>query len=292
MSIFLIDLLKNRKDTVMGLRINTNLPSIKAQNSLTENTRVQQQSLQRLSSGNRIASAGDDAAGLAIGDNLKAQITGLNQARRNANDGISMVQVAEGSMNEISNVLIRLRELGVQAASDTLGADERGFIDQEAQQLKEEVERIAQSTEFNGSKLLNGETSDELVFHVGANSGEENIIKFDASAANVTLSELGADSISLGERDDAVESLGSVDEAIQRLNSNRSSLGALQNRLQSTSRNLGTAVENFTEARSRVIDTDVAQESSELVKRNILTSANISVLSQANSTPQAALRLL
>lgn len=276
----------------MGLRINTNIPSLNAQHTLEENTRLQADSLQRLSSGKRIINSGDDAAGLAIGDNLTAQIQGIKQARRNANDGISMVQVAEGSMNEISNVLIRLRELGVQAASDTLGQQERAFIDKEAQQLKEEVERIAQSTEFNGAKILNGETADELFFHVGPGGSEDNIIKFNAGETNVTSNELGIDGIELNERDSASDSLSTIDTAIAQLNDNRAALGALQNRLQSTSRNLGVTLENYSAARSRVMDTEVASESSELVKGNILRSANISVLSQANSAPSAALKLL
>lgn len=276
----------------MGLRINTNIPSLNAQHTLNENSRLQSDSLQRLSSGKRIVNSGDDAAGLAIGDNLTAQIQGLKQARRNANDGISMIQVAEGSMNEISNVLIRLRELGVQAASDTLGEQERALVDNEAQQLKEEIERIAQVTEFNGVRVLNGEAADQLNFHVGTGGSEENIIQFNAADTNVTAAELGVDGIEMTERDSAADSLEVVDRAINQLNSNRATLGGLQNRLQSTARNLSSTLESFSAARSRVVDTDIANEASELVKGNILRSANISVLGQANSSPSAALKLL
>lgn len=275
----------------MGLRIATNVPSLAVQRNIEKSATETAQSFSRLSSGSRINRASDDAAGLSISNNLEAQVRGMKQAQRNANDGISLVQTAEGGMNEVSNILIRLRELGVQAASDTVGDKERGFINKEYDSLKQEVDRIAGSTNFNGTQLLSGAGKD-LTFHVGAFAGEENKIHYDTTQTNVKTDALGIGGLNVLTKEAAGEGLGQIDMAINKLNENRSSLGALQNRLHSTSNSLGVSVENMSEAKSRIADTDIAAETSVLMKNSILQNAGIAVLSQANSQPQAAMKLL
>ncbi|MGZ3693249.1 MAG: flagellin N-terminal helical domain-containing protein [Bdellovibrionota bacterium] len=275
----------------MGLRIATNVPSLTAQRNLQESSSQQNRSLARLSSGQRIVNAGDDAAGMAIGQNLLAETRGLKQAQRNANDGISFVQTAEGSLNEVSNILIRLRELGVQAASDTLGDEERGYLNKEFSTLKSEVDRIANVSNFNGRKLLDG-SGGSLSFQVGSKSGENNRIDFHSNEADARASSLGISGAGVASKGDALDSLESVDSAINKINSYRSSMGALQNRLHSASNNLGSQVENLSEARSRITDTDIAEEASTLAKNNILQAAGVAVLAQANSNTSNALKLL
>ena len=275
----------------MVLRINTNVPSLQTQRNLSNAAEEASKSYSRLSSGQRISKSSDDAAGLSISTNLEAQVRGLKQAQRNANDGISLVQTAEGGINEVSNILIRFRELSVQAASDTIGDTERGFINKEIQTLKSEMDRIAMSTNFNGTQLLNGEGR-ELSFQVGTNSGAENQIMFDPRKSDVRSSALGISGIDVSSKDGARDSLGRIDEALKKVNENRSDLGAMQNRLHSTGQSLGIATENLSEARSRIADTDVAAETSALVKNSILQNAGVSVLTQANAIPNAALKLL
>lgn len=276
----------------MGLRINTNIQALAAQRSLSVNRQSQEQSLERLSSGNRINRAGDDAAGLAISERIRASVRSLAQAGRNASDGISLVQVAEGGTNEISNILVRMRELSIQGSSDTIGNLERGFIDKEVQALKSEVTRIAQNTEFNGTKLLNG-SADKLDIQVGLNNNpNEDRLIFDAQKQNVTAEALGISNVSTLTKEGSQQNLKMVDDALNSLNSNRAELGATQNRLQSTVNSISIYKENLEAARSRIRDTDMAQETSELTKQNILTQAGISVLAQANQNPQMALKLL
>ncbi len=276
----------------MGMRIATNVPAINAMKNLGGTHRLMSQAMERLASGSRINKAADDAAGLAISENLRALIRGYRQANRNANDGISLVQVAEGSLNEISNMLIRLRELGVQAASDTIGDTERKFLDVEYQQLKSEIQRIAESTAFNGYDLLNG-TGGIIDIQVGVrNDPFMDRISFNAGAANATLESLGMIAELVGTKEGAQMSLSRVDEALTMVNAIRANFGALQNRLQSTSQNLMIVDENFSAANSRVRDADVAAESSEMVRNNILLQAGISVLGQANSIQNMALKLL
>lgn len=276
----------------MGLRINTNIQAMAAQRSLDINHRAQEQSLERLSSGNRINRSGDDAAGLAITDRMRASIRSLAQAGRNANDGISMIQVAEGGTNEISNILVRMRELSIQAASDTISDKERGFIDKEVHQLRQEIQRIATVTEFNGTKLLNG-TAPQLEIQVGlGNNPNEDRLIMDAQKQNVTTEALSLTNVNTLSKVDAQGNLKLLDDAITTVNENRSNLGALQNRLQSSINNIGTYKENLEAARSRIKDTDVATETSELTRSNILSQAGISVLAQANQNPQMALKLL
>jgi len=276
----------------MGLRIATNIQALAAQRHLSNNSALQGQALEKLSSGSRINKAGDDAAGLAISEKLKANIRSMKQATRNANDGISLVQTAEGAMNEVGNILIRLRELSIQAASDTIGNTERGFVDKEIQGLKSEIDRISNSTEFNGTKLLNG-TGEPLDIQVGLNNDAElDRFVFDSPNRATTLSALGLEEISTTSKEASQANLQKLDDAIVKLSENRSGLGALQNRLMSTINNMNIYRENLEGANSRIRDTDMAAETSELVKQNILTQANLSVLGQANQNPQAALKLL
>ncbi len=276
----------------MGLRINTNVTSLAAQRTLGVNNAEQASTLGKLSSGTRIVKAADDAAGLAISEKLRAQIRGVNQAERNANDGISMIQTAEGGLNEGSNILIRLRELAVQSSSDTVGEAERKFTDLEYQNLKQELERISQVTEFNGKKLLNGQ-GDKYDFQVGINNDDfQDRIKYDAAKSNASLDGLGIGELSVQTKESSQASLAKVDMAIQTVSGQRAELGAVQNRLTSTINNLQTSSENLSAANSRIRDTDFAAESAKNTKMSILTSAGTSVLSQANAQGQAALKLL
>lgn len=276
----------------MGLRIATNVASLNAQKNLTTTNRLMQTSMERLSSGNRINKAADDAAGLAISESLKAIIRGYRQANRNANDGISLVQVAEGSLNEVSNMLIRLRELGVQAASDTVGDTERRFIDVEYQQLKSEIQRITEATNFNGYDLLNG-TGGVMDIQVGVhNNPFQDRISFNAGAANATLEALGIVAETVATKDGAQLSLSRLDDALTSVNAIRANFGALQNRLVSTSQNLLVSDENLSAANSRIRDADIAAETAEMTRNNILLQAGVSVLGQANNAQQLALKLL
>lgn len=276
----------------MGLRINTNVQSMRAQSSLSQIEQKKTDVLAKLSSGQRINKAGDDAAGLAISEKLKANIRGSHQANRNAGDGISMVQVAEGGLNEVSNILVRLRELSVQSASDTVGDQERGFADLEFQQLTQEVERIAQSTQFNGIELLSGKGG-TLEFQVGiGNNADVDRLSFKPQESSARASDLGIEGLSVKTKGGAQTNLDKIDTAINSINGNRASLGALQNRLQSTIANLDTRIENLSAANSRIRDADIAQETSEMMRTNILSSASTAVLAQANQSGQAALRLI
>jgi flagellin len=223
---------------------------------------------------------------------LKAQIRGLGQASRNSNDGISLVQVAEGGLNEVSNMMIRLRELAVQASSDTIGDTERKFIDVEYQQLKSEIQRISEVTRFNGRDLLNG-TGGLIDIQVGVqNDPFKDRISFNASAANSSLMALGLATESLATKQQAQLSLNVVDNAMVSVNAIRANFGAMQNRLQSTIANLSVFNENLSAANSRIRDTDVAAETAELTRNNILMQAGVSVLQQANQTQNIALKLL
>lgn len=276
----------------MGIRINTNTASLSAQRALGNTKRRLDANLRKLSAGERITRASDDAAGLAISEKLKAQIRGLRQARRNAEDGISLIQVAEGGMSEVSNILIRLRELAVQASSDTIGNTERQFTDLEFQSLKEELERIALSTEFNGRNLLDG-TGGIFEIQVGVhNDAFQDRISVDSTEIDTSLASLGLSAESVGTKEGARTSLTVLDDALVSLSGMRAKMGALQNRLNSVVNTLAISDENFSAANSRVRDVDVAEETASLTKNNILTQAGVSVLSQANQTPQAALKLI
>lgn len=276
----------------MGLRINTNTAALNAQRNLYGTKLALDKSLEKLSSGQRINRAGDDAAGLAISESLKGQIKGLKQAWRNAQDGVSMIQVAEGGLQEVSNILIRLRELGVQAASDTVGPIERQLLNVEYQQLLDEIDRIADSTEFNGTPLLSG-TGAILDFQVGTRN-DPNIdrLSFDASKADANSAALGVNLSTVADKASAQNSLASIDEAIVAVSAMRADFGAMQNRLQSTINNLSISLENMQAANSRIRDVDIAEETAEMTKQNILMNAGTSVLAQANQTAKSALSLL
>ena len=276
----------------MGLRVNTNVASLNAQRNLGSTRLNMTKALEKLSSGQRINRAGDDAAGLAISENLKAQIKGLSQAERNAEDGISLVQIAEGALGEVSNILIRLRELAVQAASDTIGSTERKFLNVEFEQLTSEIDRIANSTEFNRVPLLNG-TGAVFDIQIGTrNDPISDRLTFDASSADVNVAALGLNLASVSDKISAQNSLTSIDQAIISVSGIRADFGALQNRLQSTINNVQVSIENLSAANSRVRDTDIAAETAELTKQNILMQAGTSVLSQANSSTNSALTLI
>lgn len=276
----------------MGLRINTNVASLNAQRNLMGTKWGLDKSLEKLSSGYRINRAGDDAAGLAISENLRAQIRGLKQASRNAQDGVSLVQVAEGGLNEISSIMIRLRELAVQAASDTIGPVERQFLNVEYDQLISEVDRIADGTEFNGTQLLSG-TGSILDFQVGTRN-DPNIdrLSFDASKADANSAALGVNLTSVADKASAQNSLAAIDAAIVSVSAMRADFGAIQNRLQSTIGNLAVSVENLSAANSRIRDVDIAEETAEMTKNKVLLEAGTSVLAQANQSTNTALQLL
>ena len=276
----------------MGFRISTNTASINAQRNLTNSQSQIDNSLAKLSSGSRINKSADDAAGLAISENLKAQIRSTRQANRNANDGISLVQTAEGGLNEIGNVIVRLRELGIQAASDTVGETERGFINKEVNQLKNEMQRIAQVTTWGKTKLLDGSTPN-YDFQVGIQNNEfEDRISFKANENTATLDALNLAGLDYSSKEGAQTALESLDMAQENVNGMRSNLGALQNRLTSTVTNLGVAEENMSAANSRIRDTDVANASAEMTRNNILLQAGTAALAQANQKDNLALKLI
>jgi flagellin len=276
----------------MGFRINTNVSSLAAQRSLSVAGREGESTLQKLSSGSRITKAADDAAGLAISEKMKANIRSLKQADRNANDGISMVQTAEGGLNEISSILTRMRELAVQTSSDTVGDPEREMTNMEYQNLKLELERISQVTEFNGKKLLNGD-GDSYDFQVGANNDSfQDRISYDAKQVNSKLDNLGLSELDVSSKDGSQQSLSTVDAAIEKVSGFRAFLGAIQNRLVSTSNNLQVNVENLSAANSRIRDVDYAEATATKAKNDILSAAGTSVLAQANMSSQNALKLI
>jgi len=293
----------------MGLRIKTNIASLQAQRNLGLTTGAQNESMQKLSSGYRINKSADDAAGLAISETLRGKVRSLQQAQRNANDGISFMQVAEGSMNEISNILIRMRELSTQAASDTIGNVERAYTNREYTQLVDEIDRITATTEFNGMKLLQGPDANNgieaLTIHVGAGDGSvPNTDTIEFPIDNIQLSatehlglgnqeEIGP-SIPGGDfaRETAAEKLTVIDTALQTVASTRATLGAKQSRLSSTVNNLGIQIENLGAANSRIRDVDYAAETANFTQQRIMANAGVSVLSQANNLPEVVMQLL
>jgi len=268
--------------------INTNVKSIMAQNALATNNRSLTKSMEQLSTGKRINSAADDAAGLAITSRMQAQIRGLNQAVRNANDAVSMMQTAEGATKEITNMLERMRELAVQAANDTYGADDRTAIDKEVDQLAEEITRIGTNTEWNGKKVL--ETAGTYTFQVGSGSTS-------TSAVDVTMVTMSASALTVGSLDVssftlAQESIGKLDTAIKAVDEFRATLGAKINRMTSAADNLSNISMNTAASRSRIEDTDYAQATTELARTQIIQQAATAMLAQANQQPQAVLSLL
>ena len=275
----------------MGLRVTTNMPGINAQRNLINSQRAIQTSSAQLAGGSRITKSADDAAGLAISENMKSQIRSSVQARRNANDGISLVQTAEGGLNETSNIITRMRELAIQAASDTVGLVERDMIDKEVQQLKAEVQRISNTTTWNTTKLLDGSTP-VFDFQVGLYSTENDMISFDSAQNVSTLDGLGLTDISYLEKESSKDALVMLDTAQTAINGMRANLGALQNRLVSTTDTLAVSEENLAAANSRIRDTDVAASSTEMARNNVMLQAGTATLAQANQNGQLALKLI
>jgi flagellin len=294
----------------MGLRIRTNVASIAAQRHLNQTTESSKESMAKLSSGYRINKSADDAAGLAISENWRAGIRSLNQAKRNASDAVSFIEVTEGSMNEVSSILIRLRELAIQTSSDTIGDVERSFANREYIQLVDEIDRISNVSEFNGYKMLGGaEKNDgveEITFHIGKGDGLIpntdtillNMEDFKLNAEEVLglgkQSEIGALEVSDQpfRREDAAMKIAVIDTAINRVANNRATLGSKQSRLNSTITNLAISIENAQSSNSRIRDVDYADEMANFTQQKILSQAGVSVLSQANTMPEVVLSLL
>lgn len=272
----------------MGLRVNTNVASMNAQRNLFNASSNLGGNYSRLSSGLRIATAADDAAGLGISERMRSDIRSFTVASRNAQDGVSLVQTAEGALNEVSDVLGRMRELSMQSANGTLNANDRTTLDAEFQQLVEEVDRISATTQFNGVSLLDG-TNTSISIQVGIDGGTNDVIS--VTGADATSTTLGVNG-NISTSGAATTMLSSIDTAIDRVNSSRGTLGAQQNRLDSTLRSLANVRENTSAAESRIRDVDVAMETADLTRNSILQQAATSVLAQANSQPQLALSLL
>lgn len=273
----------------MGLFVNTNVSSLNAQRQLFNSGTNLNTSFERLSSGFRINSAADDAAGLQISDRLTSQVQGLNQAVRNANDAISLSQTAEGALQEVTQSLQRIRQLAVQSQNGINSSADRTALQSEVSALKQEISRISQNTQFAGNNILNGSFS--ATFLVGANAGQSISVNLSRSGG-FGASGLGLAATSVSSAENASAALTAIDTAISTIGSTRADLGALQNRFQSTIRNLSNVSENLAGARSRIRDTDFATETAELTRNQIVQQASISVLSQANQRPQSALSLL
>ncbi|MCM3400511.1 flagellin [Oceanobacillus profundus] len=266
--------------------INHNISALNAHRQLGANQGATQNSLEKLSSGLRINKAGDDAAGLAISEKMRGQIRGLEMASKNAQDGISLIQTAEGALNETHSILQRMRELAVQSSNDTNTDSDRKELQKELEALTEEITRISENTEFNTQNLLGGEL--EVTFHIGANEGQSIQLKID----DMSASALSIEGLSIESQEDADKAITTIQEAIDTVSGQRSALGAVQNRLEHTINNLGTSAENLTAAESRIRDVDMAKEMMEFTKNNILSQAAQSMLAQANQQPQGVLQLL
>ena len=275
----------------MGLRINTNIASQEVQKNLRANSAQQEAEFAKLSSGKRITKSADDAAGLAIAKSLEANTRGMRVASRNANDAISMVQVAEGGLNETGNILTRLRELSIQAGSDTVGEKERSYLSMEYEQLVAEADRISKTTSFNGRPLLKGEGS-LMQFQVGSQGGEDNRIEFDAGMTNATSENLGISGTNVRDKDSAIDNLSAIDAAIEKVSGFRANFGAIQSRLQTSINNLDVQIVNEEGARSRIEDVDVADATAKIASAQIKGAAGIATLAQANELGQGALRLI
>ncbi|SHK39174.1 flagellin [Anaerobranca californiensis DSM 14826] len=268
------------------MRINNNIMAMNAHRSLAMNNAAGARSMEKLSSGLRINRAGDDAAGLSISEKMRAQIRGLRQASRNAQDGISLIQTAEGALNESHAILQRMRELAVQAANDTNVEADREALQEELDQLIKELDRIAENTEFNTQKLLNGNFEGKI--HIGANEGQS----LEISIGNMTAIGLEVNDLEIKNQESADKAISTIDDAIETLSKERSQLGAWQNRLEHTIKNLDNAAENLQAAESRIRDVDMAHEMMNFTKQNILQQAATAMLAQANMAPQSVLQLL
>lgn len=275
----------------MGLRINTNVASLEVQRNLRASNSEQEAEFSKLSSGKRITKAADDAAGLAIAKKLESETKSLRMAARNANDGISMVQVAEGGLNETSNILTRLRELSIQAASDTIGDADRGYLSLEYEQLVQEADRISRTTSYNGRSLLTGEGG-PIQLQVGSSAGADNVIELDSAHLDASAEALGLSGTTVRDKQEATSNLERIDAAISRVSGYRATYGSLQSRLQSTVNNLDVSVVNQEAARSRIEDVDVAASTAKLASAQIKNAAGVATLSQANGLGQMAMRLI
>jgi flagellin len=277
----------------MGLRIRTNIASIAVQKNLRQSDQVASESYEKLASGKSITKSADDAAGLGIAKKMEAEVRGYRMAQRNAGNAISLVQVAEGGLNESGNILTRMRELSIQAASDTVGETERGYLNLEYDHLLQEADRISKTTTFSGTELLTGQNeTGNMDFHVGAYAGENNMISFDSSQTDATMEGLGMAGTNILDKSNAQDNLQRIDDAITKISGFRANFGSVQSRLQTTVQNLDTAVHNTEAARSRIEDVDIAAETAKLASTNIMKNAGIMTLSQANDLPQAAARLI
>ncbi|WP_062050203.1 flagellin [Bacillus sp. JCM 19034] len=269
--------------------INNNIPALNTHRQMGINQNHMRSSMEKLSSGLRINRAGDDAAGLAISEKMRAQIRGLDQASRNAQDGISMIQTGEGALDETHSILQRMRELAVQAANDTNVEVDREELQKEVAQLIDEIDRIANNTEFNTQTLFNGELAESgVVFHIGANSEQNITVEF----AEMTSEALGVNGLEIATQEGADQAITTINEAIEKVSAERSKLGAVQNRLEHTIANLDNASENLQAAESRIRDVDMAREMMEMTRANILSQASQAMLAQANTQPQSVLQLL
>lgn len=278
---------------MMSISLRTNVSSLNAQRTLGKTQTALKENMSKLSSGFRVRSAADDAAGLAISEKMKAQIRSLHQAERNANDGISLIQTADGALNELHGIMDRMRELGVQSANGTYTNADRKFLNDEFGALKSEIDRIVKVTEFNGHKLADGTTS-SLTFQIGMNSSAND--KISVSLASMGTSNLGGatkvSALSVSTVTKALNSISMIDDAIGDISTQRSKLGAVQNRLQVAASNLASYRENLSSANSQIRDVDVANETADMARNNILMQAGVSVLAQSNQMPQIALNLI
>ncbi|MCA9456550.1 MAG: flagellin FliC [Nitrospiraceae bacterium] len=274
----------------MALVVNNNIASLNAQRNLGVSSSQLEGSVARLSSGLRITRAADDAAGLGISETLRAQIRSINQAVRNSNDGISLLQIADGGAEGIGNLLGRLRELAEQSASGILGSNERSFLDQEFVALRSEIDRISSVTEFNGVKLLSGTGNDSLSIQIGFRSSANDTLSLSLNDLNTNTLNLASTNVSTS--GNALDALSNIDSAISAVASARANIGSLQNRIDAAVGNLQVANENITAAESRIRDADIAFESAKFVRNQILVQAGTSILAQANTLPQQALALL
>lgn len=273
----------------MALTINNNIASISAQRNLSVSSEALQRSVERLSSGLRITRASDDAAGLGVSETLRAQIRSINQVIRNANDGISLTQIADGAASTIGNLLTRMRELASQASTGTLGSTERSYLDQEFVALRSEIDRIASVTEFNGNFLLSG-ASNSFTLQVGFKSGSGNTLSI--ALRDLDLASLNLSSVNISTAANAQSALSNIDSAISAVATARADYGSYQNRFEATIASLQVASENFTAAESRIRDADIAYETAVFTRNQILVQSGIAVLAQANTLPQQALALL
>jgi flagellin len=274
----------------MALIVNHNIASITAQRNLGVNTAQLQGSIARLSSGLRITRAADDAADLGISETLRAQIRSINQAVRNSNDGVSLLQIADGGAANIGGLLARLRELASQSASGILGSNERSFLDQEFVALRSEIDRISNVTEFNGTKLLSGTGNENLSLQIGFRSSANDTLTLSLKDLDTGALNLTSTNVSTSQA--ALAALSNIDSAISAVASARANIGSLQNRIDAAVANLEVAGENITAAESRIRDADIAFETALFVRNQILVSAGVSILAQANTLPQQALTLL